>query len=328
MPINPADLLVGQITEDEIREFIHTPVSIRRDSFTVGSADLDMSFRIPGTKLKAAVQWILGVDYVDNNNNLRRSLPMFHPFWNWAWARQISIHGQVYDKDDLDSVVWDFQVTPAAWKQYDVTVAFDIPPFRMLEDIDVDKESQRFTTKLLTLDTKIVSIENGQVIYEAPNKAWNIGPRHTTIPVARRDGAGYRVIWHRVPAEFIQKDDDTAPEKFMMAKGKVNDAPFFGCAAETMLLIDVKMDDKYVCPILTDQLGQLSYLYRIEFLFQYVRQLKSQMGDPNENRRGHNFMLGPEMAYWRTRNAKPPNRLIFEPIAMDKLFTHYSDTYV
>lgn len=334
MPINPSDLLVGQITEDQIREFIHTPVSMRRDAFTVGSSDLDMTFQIPGDKLKAAMQWILGVDYVDNTNALRRSLPMFHPFWNWAWAKQVTVNGQLYDRDDTDSVVWDFQVTPAAWKKYQVEVSFDIPPFRMLEDDEIGSspgaERFRFVSKFLSPETSIVTVDNGMVVYDAnPTDGWNNEPHNTTIPVARRDGAGYRVVWHRVPADFIQPDDDTAPIKFMVAKGKVNNATLFGCPPETLLLYDVNMDDKYVCPLVTDQLGQLSFLYRIEFRFMFVKQLDGQIGKQlptPETRRGHNLLLGPAMKYWYSRN-KDSNKPVFELIDMNKLWTHWSDTY-
>jgi hypothetical protein len=326
VPIDPSDLLVGQITAEEITEFIHPPVSPRRDALTVGSADLEMHFKIPGDKLKAAVQFILGVDYVDYDLNLRRSLPMFHPFWCWNFAKQINVQGQVYDRDDVESVVWDFQVTPAAWKQYEAIVTFDQSPFPIYADDEVDTETERFLSKFWAPDSKVVTVDNGQVVYyNASGKPFDQQPRSATIPIARREGAGLKVIWHRVPADFIQPDDDTLPIKYAHAKGKVNDAPLFGCAPETLLLLDVKMDDKYPCPLMTDQVGKLSFLYRLEFDFLYVNQLTSQMGDSAETLRGHNCLLGPELAYWPTRSVAGGGRKIFQPIAMEKLFTNYTD---
>lgn len=330
MPLNPAQLRVHEISEDEIREFIHTPVSLRSDSVTVGPSDFTMHFRIPGDKLIPAVQWILGVDYVDQDLNLRRSTPMFHPVYNWAYAKAINVHGQVYDRDDVEAVVWAFQVTPAAWKQYDVEVAFTYPNFRVYEDDEVTSESQRYVAKFNSPDTKIVTVDNGMVTYDAPGGAfpWNAMPHNATVPVTRRDGAGIRVVWNRVPADFIQASDDDIPQKYMLAKGKVNDAVLFGCPAETLQLMDVNMDDKFPCPLLTEQMGRLSFLYRIEFLFLYVNQLQAQVGvGPAETRRGHNMLLGPRMKYWYARNAASGTP-VFEPIDMDKLFTNYTDAYV
>lgn len=325
MPLDPSDLLVGQITADDIKEFVHGTTSPRADNFTLGGCDLEMKFQIPGDKLKAALQWILGVDYVDTNHDLRRSLPMFHPVHNWAWARSVTAQGQQYDGDDTDAVVWDFQSTPAKWKKYEVTVSFDIPRFRVLGDDEVQYEYQRFVSKELTPDTKIVTVENGQVLYDANGgDDWNGKPHQATIPIARRDGGGLTVKWWHVPADFVQPDDNTVPVKYLNAQGKVNSASIFGCDAETLLLVQTKFE-KYVSPLLTDQLGRLQYLYDIEFEFLYVRQLDASIGKAGETRRGHNMLLGPTMKYWYAKNATS-NNPVFESVDFAKLFTYYTDT--
>ena len=72
MPIDAAELLFGQITEADIKEFVQGERSPRVDTFSLGVIDLTLDFKIPGDKLKAALQWILGVDFMDHGNNLRR----------------------------------------------------------------------------------------------------------------------------------------------------------------------------------------------------------------------------------------------------------------
>lgn len=338
MPINPSDLLFGQITEEEIKEFTAFSGSDSRsprvDTFRIGEVDLTMPFRIPADKLKAALQWILGVDYVDNNNNLRRSTPMFHPVHCWAWAESVQVRGISPDGDDINAVIWEFQVTPSKWLTYEVDVTFGMPKYRVLADdeISVNEEFTRYVSKELTPDAQIVSIENGQVMYAAGINPWNLQPHNATIPVARRDGAGVVITWHRVPQEYVQAAptgfdvDDGLPEKFIQACGKVNSATFFGKPAETMLLTHVTMD-KYVSPLITDSIANLYFLYDVHFHFMYVKQLDDDIGlGGSESRRGHNLLLGPNMKYWYAQNATS-SKPIFLPVDLRKLFTHHTDTF-
>lgn len=330
MPLDASDLLIGQITEDDIKEFVHGTNSPRVDNFTLGGCDLEMKFRIPGTKLKPFLQWCLGVNYMNTSNELKRTCPMFHPTHCWAWAKSVSICGQQYDGDDAAAQIWDFQSLPAKWKQYEATVSFDIPRFRVKYDGDVTNEFERFVSKEITPDTKIVTVDAGQVVYEAGAEAWDDQPHNTTIPIARRDGSGVRVTWWHVPQEFVQAApagfdvDDGLPTKFMNAQGKCNSAELFGQTIETMMLVKTEID-KYVSPLMTDQIGDLYFLYDIHFDFLYVNQLAADIGKPGETRRGHNMLLGPNMKYWYARNATSSIPVV-EPVDLRKLFTHHTDT--
>lgn len=325
MPLNPSELLVGQITAEEIKEFTHGfPQSHRTDTVSNGTIDAEMTFKVPGNKLKPFLQFALGVNYVDTNNNLRRSLPMFHPVHCWAWARQVRINGQQYDGDDVNAVIWDFQVTPAKWKQYECVVVFDIPRFPLYPDDEIDFEYERFVSVDGTGEVKIVTVDNGQVLYTAPGKAWNNQPHNATIPVARRDGGGFQIKWWHVPEEFVQATDLDFPEKWLMAQGRCNDATFFNKTTECLLLFHVKRE-RYVSPVMTDQIGKLYFLNDVEFNFLYVNQLAGDMGEATETLRGHNVLLGPEMKYWKATNTNGTK--IVRPIGFGKLFTHYTDTY-
>lgn len=326
MPLSPSELLVGQITADDIKEFVTTINSPRTDNFTLGGCDLDMKFKVPGDKLKPFLQFCLGVNYVGTDNALHRSLPMFHPVHCWAWARSVSINGQQYDGDDTDAVIWDSQVTPAKWKQYEASVTFDIPRFPVYADDEITYEYQRFVSKGTDERTKIVTVDNGQVLYDTGGSfLFNNTPHNATVPVARRDGAGINAKWWHVPADWLQASDDDVPTKLLNAQGKVNSGTIFNCAAETLLLERVNLDDKYVSPVLTDQLGKLSFMYDVAFQFLYVRQLDAQVGKAGETRRGHNLLLGPNMKYWYATNPTSGTG-VFDSVDFAKLFTIYTDT--
>lgn len=330
MPLDPSELLVGQITEDEIREFVHD--GRRIDSFSRGVADLTLPMRIPGTKLKAALQWILGVNYMDNSNNLRRSLPMFHSFHCWAWAESIQVLGMGQRGDDTASQIWEFQVMPSKWEYYDCLVTFGMPKYQVLADDEITLEYERFVSKELTGDVQIVSVENGQVVYEASGFLWQLQPHNATIPVARREGAGIRVTWHGVPQEYVQaaptglEVDDGLPTKLLQVQGKCNSVEFWGQPAETLLCTGAQFD-KYVSPVMTDAVGQLYFLYDIHLDFMWVKQLDSQIGaGVGETRRGHNLLLGPSMKYWYATNATSA-KPVFEPVSFAKIFTYHTDTF-
>lgn len=324
MPLDPSQLVVSQITPDEIREFNHTLESMRVDRFSVGETDSEMTFQIPGDKLKPAMQRILGVDFMDAANHLRRVTPMFHPVYPWNYAKHVTVQGQCSDGDDTEAVIWEGQVTPSKWVQYKVVVRFDLPAFEVWEDDDVDTELERYVGKVPTPNTKLVYIENGQVLYDGnPGDPWNNEPMAATVPLARQEGAGYSVKWWRVPEEFICEDADSAPLKMMLAVGKVNSVEMFRCPVETLMLRSVLIE-KYPCPLVTDANRGLYYLCDVTFDFDHVNQLSAKMGKAGETRRGWNVVVGPKQKWWYVRVAgdlTPP----FTPVDLRKLWTHWSD---
>lgn len=329
MPLDPSNLLLSQITEDDFQEFITDITSMRVDTLASDMADLEMSFKIPGDKLKAAIQWVLGVDYVGTDFKLHRTLPMFHPVHNWATARSMRIRGKGQDGSDTDAVQWMYQSTPEKWKHYEVAVSFDYPKYEMWEDSDVQYEYERYVTKAMSPSVRLVSVDGGQLVYDVPGGLELHGKIHAAlVPITRRESAGYTMTWHKVPLEFVQENDDTIPAKLLQAQGCVNDATFFGQPAETMLLQEVKLLRKYVSPVSTDTANGYYWMYDIEFNFEFVKQLSSQvyLGTTTETRRGHNLWLGPENKYRYAKNSKSPYLPVYPLVDLSKLFTHYTDT--
>jgi hypothetical protein len=254
---------------------------------------------------------------------------MFHPVHCWAWARSVRVNGQQYDGDDFDAVIWDFQVTPAKWKQYECVVVFDIPRFPLYDDAEVEAESERFVSIDMSPETQIVTVENGQVSYDAPGAGvlWDQQPHYqATMPVARRIGAGFVAKWWHVPEEYLQEEEIDVPEKFMIASGRCNELAFFNKGVETVLLGRVERE-RYVSPVMTDQVGKPYFLNDVTFHFMYTTQLAAEIGvGAGETRRGWNMLLGPNMKYWYTRHATSLLPVV-PTIDFDKLFTHWSDSY-
>lgn len=330
MPVSPSNLPIGQITESEIVEYSDIK-SFRTDSFSLEKADCQMTFYIPGDKLKAFVLYCLGGAYVDSGNNLRRLLPMYHPIWTWLWATKIvSINGEGFRGDDSASVIYSDQVTPALWEKYTVVVAFDQLPYDVLSDSDPAmgtgasySEVNRFVSYEFIPNVQLASIENGQLIYDANGgDAWNGKPvpAQTLQIKARRETAGIKLRWWYVPAEFIHARN-TLPSKLLSIQGTVNNATFFGEDAETLLCEDVKLE-KFVFPFLTDAFGQLYFGYHIDFTLLWYD--PTPKGKAAETRHGWNFALAPgdpslQYYYVKTSGGTP----IYTPYDFSTAFTHY-----
>lgn len=329
MPISPSDLYLSEITEEDFDEWLNQdPTSLRVDTLSADSADLEMTFKIPGDKLKAAIQWVLGVDYVGPDNKLHRTLPMFHPVHVWTWARSMKIRGIGPDGADTDAVEYMYQTTPEKWKSYEVVVSFEYPKYEIWEDSDIDYEYERYVSKHMSPSVKLVSIDGGQLVYDVPGSVSPHGNIHYgLVPITRRESAGYTMTWHKVPLEYVQENDDSIPVKLLQAQGCVNNATFFGQPAETMLLQEVKLLRKYVSPVSTDSANGFYWLYDIEFTFEFLKQLSSQvnLGTTTETRRGHNLWLGPGNKYYYAKNSAS-GLPVYPPVDMKKLFTIWSDS--
>lgn len=324
---------LGNINEDDILEFVHGDVSPRRDSFSVTRADLEMVYKVPGDKLVAFLMWMLGVDYVsvvDNGGTfeykLNRTCPAFHPVHNWAWCSAVQVQGQGFRGDADDIVRWEFQNTPAKWAQYTCTATYDMPKYNIFYDGTVSTEYERFVSKEFFSNVELVSVENGQLVYDAPGK--NFDQKPATSPItqtvfARRETAGIKLKWNRVPLYWVQEDDDKLPTKLLQMQGRVNDATFLGQPAETLLCKNVTME-KYVSPLVTNTFGSLYFLYDITFELIWYDPLPK--GKAGENRNGWNFFIATDYQYYYAKN-KGNNKVVFQDFTFDKAFTHYSDTW-
>jgi hypothetical protein len=295
MPLNPENLYIGEITEDEIKEWtLDENPSRRTDSFSPRISNSQMTYKVPGDKLKAFVSYALGVDYVGADQKLHRIQPMYHPEWTSFWCDAIvSINGVGFRGDYTEMVIYLDQVTPAKWEFFQVVVSFAMPLYPVLGDSEVDAEWKRYTTWKFTSDVQLVSTPNGVVTYDAPGEDWNNQP--SLQPVTRREGGGIRMQWMRVPAEFVH-DQYKFPSKLLAIQGRVCDDVWFGQEAETVLCKHVDLGDPYVMPITTDTSGQPYFLYDITFEMLWYD--PTPKGKAGETRHGWNFAIAPDLKYY------------------------------
>lgn len=310
---------LSQINEDDILEFVQGDLSPRQDNIATDVCDLTISYKVPGSKLVPFLMWMLGVDYVDSLNQLRRTCPAFHPVYPWAWCKSVQIQGQGFDGDDIAKVIYEFQNTPAKWKQYVAQCTFEMPTYNVYYDDEVSNEYSRFLSKEFFPNTELVSVDGGTV-----NLDGNGGDAFNGKPslqiVTRRETAGIKLTWMRVPLAYVQPDDDSLPLKLMQIQGRTNDATFLGREAETLLCKDVKLK-KYVSPLTTNNVGQLYFLYDIEInLLWYDPEPKGKSG---ETRHGWNFFLHSNLQYYYATSSG--GKKIFHSCDFTKAFTHYSD---
>lgn len=323
MPYGVPDLTpLANFSEDDLKEMVMGELSPRVDNMAVDKADLTITYKVPGTKLTGFLCWMLGVDYVDSESKLRRTCPAFHPVHAFAWCDTVQIQGMGFRGDDTDIVQYEFQNTPGKWDSYVAVCSFSMPNYNIAYDEDVTYEYQRFLAKEFEESTELVNINPGQVVYDAPGTGWDARP--SLQVVTRRETAGIKLLWKRVPWAYLAPDDDTLPVKLMQMQGRVNDATFLGQPAETLLCKQVRFPVKYVSPLLTDTLGQLYFMVDVEMLFCWYD--PEPKGKAGETRHGWNFMLGPDLKYYYATNATS-GRPVFESFTFDKAFTIYTDTW-
>jgi hypothetical protein len=330
MPLGPESLTpLAEFSEDDLQEFVHQNPSQRTDRFSVEKADLDVVYKVPGTKLQGALMWLLGVDYVPQSDSLvtpasirlKRTCPAFHPVHCWAWAHSVQVQGQGFQGDDTDAVIWEWQNTPAKWDHYVVTVSYNMPKYNVFYDESVNYEYERFLSKEFFPHTELVSIETGCILLDAPGTAWENKPPPGMQVAFRRETAGVKLIWHRVPLEFVQASDDELPLKLLQVQGRVNSGTFLGRPPETMLCKDIKLN-KYVSPLLTNTIGQLYFMYDIEMDFIYYDpEPKGFVSTGAAN--GWNYHPAPNYKYYYGVNSGQP---VYKSVDFDKIFTHHTDT--
>jgi hypothetical protein len=322
--VNPANLPIGQITEAEILEYCDLR-SVRTDSFSVEQGNSQVTYYIPGDKLKAFVLYALGGAYVGSGFQLCRLLPMYHPIWTWMNCTKIvSINGEGFDGDDTAAVIYADQVTPAKWKKYVVVLGFDQLDYDVLPDSDATYgglEYKRYCSLKLIPNVQLVGVDSGSVTYDA-DAGDTFKDKPTIQAKARRETAGVEVTWHHVPAELLY-ERNKLPRKMLAKQGYVNsEDPWLGEPAETLLLEDIDLGERFVFPFITDAVGQLYYGHNVKF--RYLWYDPTPKGKTGETRHGWNFSLyAGNLKYYYSR-VTSSGLAVFQSTTFAPLFTHWS----
>lgn len=323
MPLPVPDLTpLADFSEEDLKEMVMGELSPRVDNIAYDKADVTMTYKVPYTKLTGFLCWMLGVDYVDSNSKLRRTCPAFHPVYPWLWCDTVQIQGMAFRGDDTDIVQYEWQNTPAKWDSLIAVCSYSMPDYNVYYDDEVSNEYSRFLSKEYQPNTQLVSIDPGMVVYDTNNtKSWEAKP--SLQLVTRKETAGIKLTWHRVPLAFLCADDDSLPTKLLQMQGRVNDATFLGQPAETLLCQHVHIR-KYVSPLITNLVGQLYFICDIEFDLAWYDPLPKGYTAAVAN--GWNYMIAPDLQYYYCKNASS-NRPVFQSFTFAKAFTHYSDTW-
>jgi hypothetical protein len=315
MPINPADLGIGEIADSDIREWVEN-VSPRTDSFSRSISNSQVTYKIPGDYLKPFLVRAMGVDYVGEDEELHRELPLFHPVHTAMYCDAVvSVNGVGFRGDDETIVIYLNQLTPAKWDSYRVTLSFGTPSYYVTPDEDIDRESERYVEFQLTQDVQLVSVPNGVVTYDAPGETWDDQP--SLQVVARKEGGGVRLIWHDVPQEYLFAEF-TFPTHLLGVQGRVNDAVFFGQPVETLLCKSIDLGKPYVNPFVTDALGLPYYMHSLvmDFLY-YDPEPKGHVSTPAT---GWSYMIAPDLQYYRATT--PGGLAVYQDSDFSKIFTY------
>jgi hypothetical protein len=190
-PSTPPNCSSARSRADDIKEFVHghqLPADGQLHPRRVRPGD---DFQVPGDKLKPFLQFCLGVNYVNTAPCGDRS-PCSTRSTAGRGRGACRSTGQQYDGDDTDAVIWDFQVTPAKWKQYECV------RFRSTSRGSRCTPTTSHGVRVPAVRqwsrprVKIVTVDNGQVVYDANagDAAWNLAAQrhHPDRPPGRGRG--------------------------------------------------------------------------------------------------------------------------------------------
>jgi hypothetical protein len=331
MPLQTTFLFEPSYSEADWHESIMNP---RSDVLSPDRSSCTTVVTVPYEKYKAAVRFILGFQWTDESNNLRRSTPVFNPVYPWLYASAIT-GTEFKGPDDSKRYTppFDFSVYAGGYTHVEVTVEFRERLYNLWQDWEVETEDERWTYQTREPYTELVQIDGGTLLAHAPSVPGITGNPYLAAPhvLAKQSKAKILLQWFQVPTDFVE-DEDGYSSKFQAAEKCVNDATFWGRRAGTLLLEHVHLDKK-PAPITTDLLEGLHWTYDITF---ELLEFNPPRGDTSIDKYGHNLLPGPSSSgasgprsfkyYFYTDDGTLTGKPLFDSYSFAKLFTHHSLT--
>jgi hypothetical protein len=250
--------------------------SPNRYSITRADSDVSLVGVIEWAKLKSAVQYLLGFSYVDTRTKkLTRVLPNFHPYFPWLYCSSISDiepKGMGDGRTDPDFAE---QFTYGAYDKVYITANYTTPKYDILPDSspDLDEtlddcgEYRRYTEWTSEPYSELLTMEGGQLLYNAPGYAIDGKPVIGSAPRVKLKKVKLKCIWREVPCDFVCNSLGI-PTKLLDVQKCVNKYDFMGFSAGTLLCESVELD-KYAMPVATDTLDRQIFYYDVTFDFIY-----------------------------------------------------------
>lgn len=290
------------------------------------------------SRYKNAIRFVLGYSWVDENYRLRRECPIFHPVWNWLFARAVT-SVEFAKATGKETSEWEHAVPNATYTYARITIEFCEVRYDVLRDDEVEEQSTpsygfkewtRHVEQLPQPYVDLAQIDGGQLLAYAPGIGSPVnGARYTSAPhiLARQEKSAFTLVWREVPAEFLYDEDGFAPKLQAMQK-RVNETEFLGRIPGTLLCESIKAE-KMPAPIITDVFDGLSFTYDVHF---EMKEFNPDRGDTTVDKYGWNLLPGCRTAssggnrtwayYYYTHDGTSGGKPQFESYDFFKVFRH------
>lgn len=236
MPIVNGDLRIYQRSGLSFpwAEFVSKKGGLQQSQMGHDSVTSSLPIVIYWQNLNLAIKEIIGFSKRVGANNLSRTIPMKHPFWENLWCTQITnIKGIKFNGKEILS-----HGVSAKYKYAVLTLKFSRPSYSIFSDTDPailalngkKNEWKRFVTTNWKPTFQMLSRERQQWVFSAG------------LPTGQQFPAplGYRLPktdiikkWHQLPYEAVFNSDEE-PEKILAYLGRVNSVSFLGSPPYTL----------------------------------------------------------------------------------------------
>ncbi len=336
MSIQDSFLFEDDFTDTDWKEDI---LQSRTDAISFDSSQCHVAIIVPFAQYKAAVRFILGYSWVDENHYLRREPTAFHPVWPWLFARSIP-NITFSSATGKDTAQWEHAVPFAVYVWARIEIEFGEVAYQVLRDDEVDTSSVRELARYIEENpqeySELFQIDGGQLKAYAPGVATVNGNPYVAAPyiLARTEKSAFDLVWHQVPKEFLYNTTGRAPKLAAIQK-KVNNDTFLGRPAGTLLCESVKAV-KHSMPVATDVFDGLAFYYDVTF---EMKEFDPTPGDPTATVggsvvRGWNNLPGSRDTgssgntafgwYYFTDDGTATGKPQFDNYAFASAFTHWS----
>lgn len=297
--------------------------SPNRYSLSRAASDVSLVGVIEWSKLKACCQYLLGYSYVDTTTKkLNRILPSFHPYFPWLWCSSISDIEPKGMGDGRTEPEYTDSFYYGAYDKVYVTANYTAPAYEVLSDSNenLDEtqddcgEYRRYTEWTTEPYSELITLEGGQLLYNAPGYAIDGKPVMGSVPKVKQRKTKVKCVWREVPTDFVCNGLGI-PQKLLDIQKCTNKYEFMGFPIGTLLCESVELE-KYVMPVATDALDRQIFYYDVTFNFIYF----DPEVDPDSTFTERGWSLAPAQNGYYFPVRYP---LIFGAIVRADLYTPY-----
>lgn len=284
-------------------------------NFTQDVQESTRVYKIPAHMARSAVRYFLGYSYVDPaTKRLRREPPDWDPEYPWLFAHAVGFTPEVVESNPDNPNREPYSLSPfsagptkyARYKNVIATVQYRSFRCRFLPDSEIATaadEYKRYVQTTVSPTIEILSADGAsQLLFAETSPAAppiNAGPVITGAARAAFPApigvllpkAKITLEWLNVPRDYLTANPDVLfPDKLLDRMGTVNDAPFLGRPAGTLLMQPPELVE-VPTPVAAEGVGDLDYdilqQVNVRLTFDYFDPLPGAAAPVT---RGHNLM--------------------------------------